>query len=237
MRHAAAGATRAQSLRAQRDQIENQHLVLCQTGQAQQQLQRLERLQAAEYTGHRTQHAGLGAVADDSVTRGFRPHAAQAGRVSVAGDQLQLSLVLVDAGEQHRFAGVQCHIIEQELAAEIVGAVDHQVVTLHEPLGIPGIEPQRVRVDAHFGIQRLYARRGQRRLFAATFGQRVPGLPMQVGGFEPVTVDDTETTHTCAGQVLQHRNTESTGAHHQHRGGPQARLALWPHFAQATWRE
>jgi hypothetical protein len=55
---------------------------------------------------------------------------------------------------------------------------------------------------------------------------------MQVGGFEPVTIDDTETPHTCAGQVLQHRNTKSTGAHHQHGGGSQARLALWPHFAQ-----
>ena len=60
---------------------------------------------------------------------------------------------------------------------------------------------------------------------------------MQVGGFEPVTVDDAETAHACAGEVLQHRNAQAAGADHQHRGGSQARLARGPTSRRATWRE
>ena len=114
-------------------------------GQAQQVFQCLERLQAAEHAGHRAQHTGLRAVADQAIARGFRPHAAQAGRGRIAGHQLQLSLVLIDAGEQHRLAGAQRHVVEQELGAEIVAAIEHQVVALHQALGIAGVESQRVR--------------------------------------------------------------------------------------------
>ena len=87
-------------------------------------------------------------------------------------------------------------------------------------------------VDAHFGIQGPHAGRGQRGLFAAAVGERVPGLAMQVGGFEPVAVDDAEPADAGAGEILQHRHAESAGADHQHRGGAQARLALRPDLAQ-----
>ena len=55
---------------------------------------------------------------------------------------------------------------------------------------------------------------------------------MQVGRLEPVGVDDAEPADAGAGEVLQHRHAEAAGAHHQHGGGAQARLALRPDFAQ-----
>ena len=55
---------------------------------------------------------------------------------------------------------------------------------------------------------------------------------MQVGGFEPVAVDDAEAAHAGAGEVLQHRHAEATGADHQHRGGAQPRLSGGADFAQ-----
>ena len=55
---------------------------------------------------------------------------------------------------------------------------------------------------------------------------------MQVGGFEPVGVDDADAADAGAGEVLQHRNAEAARAHHEHGGGAQSRLALRPDFAQ-----
>ena len=113
-------------------------------GQAQQALERFERLQAAEHAGHRAEHAGFGAIADQPVARGFGPHAAQAGRCAVAAHQLQLAFVLVDAREQHRLAGAQRDVVEQELGGEVVAAVEDQVVT-----GARAVRHCRRRAAAH----------------------------------------------------------------------------------------
>ena len=89
-----------------------------------------------------------------------------------------------------------------------------------------------MRFDAHFGIERAHARGGERGFLAAAVGQRVPGLAMQVRGLEPVAVDDAEPADAGAGEVLQHRHTQSARADHQHRGGAQPRLACGADFAQ-----
>ena len=46
----------------------------------------------------------------------------------VAAHQLQLPFVLVDAREQHRLAGAQREVVEQELGGEVVAAVEDEVV-------------------------------------------------------------------------------------------------------------
>ena len=89
-----------------------------------------------------------------------------------------------------------------------------------------------MRFDAHFGIERAHARRRERGFLAAAVGERVPGLAMQVGRFEPVAVDDAEAADAGAGEVLQHRHAEAAGADHQHGCGAQSRLACGADFAQ-----
>ena len=127
--------------------------------------------------------------------------------------------------------------LSRNLRREVVAAVEDEVVTRGQPLGIAGIETQRVRLDAHLGIQRAHARRRQRGFLAAAIGERIPGLAMQVRWLEPVAVDDAEPADAGAGEVLQHRHAESTGADHQHGGGAQPRLALGPTSRSAIWRE
>ena len=62
----------------ERQEVEDEQFVFELAGQVQQQLHRLERLQATENSRHGAQHAGLGAVAYDAVACGLRPNAAQA---------------------------------------------------------------------------------------------------------------------------------------------------------------
>ena len=139
---------------------------------------------------------------------------------------------MIDAGEQHRLAGAQRQIVEQELRGEVVAAVEDQVVTGGEPIGVAGIETQRVRLDAHFGIERAHALRRERGFLAAAIGERVPGLAMQVRRLEPVAVDDAEAADAGAREILQHRNAETAGADDQHGRRAQARLARGADFAQ-----
>ena len=94
------------------------------------------------------------------------------------------------------------------------------------------VETQCVRFDAYFGIQCAYALRRQRGFLPAAIGQRIPGLAMQVRWLEPVGVDDAEPADARAGEILQHRHAEATGADDQHGSGAQSRLALGSDFAQ-----
>ena len=55
---------------------------------------------------------------------------------------------------------------------------------------------------------------------------------MQVRRLEPVAIDDADAADAGAGEVLQHRHTETAGADHEHRGGAQPRLALRADFTQ-----
>ena len=96
----------------------------------------------------------------------------------------------------------------------------------HEPFGVAGVEAHGVRVDDDFGIQRAHARRRERGFVAGRSRPARTGLAMQVGGFEPVAVDDADAADAGAGEILQHRNAEAARADHEHRGGAQSRLAL-----------
>ncbi len=226
MRHAIRRAPRAQALRAQGDEVEDQHFVGCQPRQAQQHLQRFERLQAAEHAGHGAEHAGLGAVADEAVARGFGPHAAQAGRAGVAAHQLQLAFVLIDAGEQHRLAGAQRHVVEQELGAEVVAAVEDQVVAAATSRSaLPASSRSACASTRTSGLSARTRPAASAAFSLAAVGQRIPGLAMQVRGLEPVAIDDAESADAGAREVLQHRHAESAGADHQHRGRAQSCLA------------
>ena len=128
-------------------------------------------------------------------------------------------------------------VVEQELGREVVAAVDDEIVVGDQPLGVAGVEPQRVRLHANFGIERAHALGGERGLSLAAIVERVPGLAMQIAGLEPVGIDDAEPADACAGEILQHGNAEAARADHQHR---RARRRSWPAAptsCSAIWRE
>ncbi len=134
------GAARTDAGARERAEVEQQHLVVELAGQVEQQLQRLEGLQAAEHRGHGAEYAGLAAVADHAVLQRIGPDAAQAGAAAIGPHDLQLALVLVDAGEDHGPAGAHGRVVQQELGAEVVGAVDDEVVVLEPAIRVRRIE-------------------------------------------------------------------------------------------------
>src|SRR6185437_16443389 len=85
-------------------------------------------LQRAEYSRHRSQHARLGAIAYKAIARGFRPDTSQAGAVTVRTQDLQLPLVLMDAGQDDRLTQLHTDVIQHELRGEVVSAVDDEIV-------------------------------------------------------------------------------------------------------------
>ena len=232
MGDAVGGAARTQPLRAERDQVEDQHFIRCQPGKAQQQLERLECLQTAEHARNRPQHARLGAIAYQAITRGLGPYTSQTRRAVVATYQLQLAFVLIDAREQHRLAQAQRNIVQQELGGEVVAAVEDEIGTFGQCCGVAGIEPHGVRGHLNFGIERAHSLRRELGLGLAAVGQRVPGLAMQVGGLQMVRIHDGEPADTRARQVLQHRHAQPARTHHQHRRATQALLSRRTHLTQ-----
>ena len=154
--------------------------------QIQQQLQCLERLQAAEHAGHGTEDSGLGAVADEAVAGRFRPHAAQTGAAALRPHDLKLPLVLIHAGENDRLAQSHARVIQDELGREVVRAVDDRA-SRRDDCGRRGrVEPHRVSMYLDLGVQRAQARGGELDLGLAHVRQAVERLPVEVRCLQPI---------------------------------------------------
>jgi hypothetical protein len=149
--------SRAQTLRVEADQVEDQHFARIESRRRPNNS--FERLEApGDCRTHRAWGStSFGAVAHQAIARRHRPHAAQAGRGFITAHHLELSFVLVDACEQHRLVGAQRQFVEQELRREVVAAIEKEIVTGGQPFGVAGVQTQRVRLDAHFRIQCVYA--------------------------------------------------------------------------------
>ena len=118
-----------------------------------------QRLQRAEDPGYRAEHAGFGAVADHAVGDGVRPKAAQAGVARLRLVDLQLAFVLVDAGEDCGPAREHRGVVDQELGAKIVAAIDHDVVARDQRERVVGVEAHGVCFDVHGRVDSLDAPR------------------------------------------------------------------------------
>ena len=62
---------------------------------------------------------------------------------------LQLPLVLIDAREHRGAPREHRRVVDQELGAEIIAAVDHDVVSAHQAQGIVGVEADGMGLDAN----------------------------------------------------------------------------------------
>ncbi len=184
-----------------------------------------QRLQRAESSGDRTEHAGFGAVADDSVRRRLGPQAPQAGMARRRPVDLQLPFVLVDAREDRGPLRQHRGIVDQELGAEIVAAIDHEVVLADQGEGIVRGEAGRVRLNMHLGIEPSHGGFRQRGLRLAHIRQGVQRLSVQVARIELVGIDRSQEADAGTREVLQHRASEAAGADDQHAA---AASVAWP---------
>ena len=98
------------------------------TGHTQENLDGEQSLQCAECAGYGAQNSRFRAIADHAIGVRVGPETAQAGVVRLRLVHLQLTLELVDAGEHCGPVREHRGIVDQELGAEVVAAVDHDVI-------------------------------------------------------------------------------------------------------------
>ena len=114
----------------------------------QQDLEREQCLHRTEGTRHGSEDSRFGAVADDAVRRRLGPQAAQTRMRRLRLVHLQLSLVLIDAREHRRPPRKHGCVVDEELGAKIVAAVDDDVVIADEFEGIGSGEASGMGLDA-----------------------------------------------------------------------------------------
>ena len=165
-------ARRPQSPLAEIEQVHEQQFVAQLPRQAEQQLQHFHRLQAAEDGGHRSEHAGLAAIADQAIPRRLRPLAAEARTAIVRADDLELSFILIDARDHRRLAGAHRRIVDQELGREVVAAIDDDVRT-----GDQAVRARRRRSDRRARSTRIDGLKAASRAAATS----ALGRPMSAG--------------------------------------------------------
>ncbi len=143
-----------------------------------------------------------------------------------------MAFVLVDARQNGGLARGHAHIVDQELGAEVVRAIDHQVPAGDDVGGILCVEAQAIGLYVDIGIERAQPLGRELCLGLSYGGKTVQRLTVQVRGFQAVAIDDSDATDPCARQVAQHRNTQSSGTDHQDARRAQFRLAGFTNFLQ-----
>ena len=225
-RDAAAAAGRLQFDAGKRREIQQEHLSVQLSRHSEQDLQAQHRLQGAADPGHRTEHARLRAISDHAVCGRIRPQAAQARLPALGLVDLQLALVLVDAREHGGTRSEHRRIVDEEFRAEIVAAVDHEIVGANQIERIVGVEAYRMGLNGHARVDGRGRGARQLRFGQADIGQREHGLAMQIARLEGVRIHDPEMPDSRARQILQHRAAEAAGADDEHAARGELRLAV-----------
>ncbi len=187
-------------------------------------------LQRAERTRHGPQHAGLRAIAHHAVGERIRPEATQAGVPRLRFVYLDLSLVLVHAGEDRRLSREHGGIVDQVLGAKIIAAVDDDVMAADQFERVVGVELGGVRFNLHAGIDGRDRGAGQISLRLAHIGERVNRLAMQITGIEHIGIDQPQETHARAREVLHDRTSKASQADDEDPCGRKLRLASGADF-------
>ena len=187
-------------------------------------------LQRAERTRHGSQHAGFRAIADHAVGERIRPEAAQTGVPRLRFVYLQLSLVLIDAGEHRRLPREHGGIVDQVLGAKIIAAVDDEVVAADQFERVVGVELGGMGFDLHAGIDGRDRGAGQIGLRFADIGERVNRLAMQITGIQHIGIDQPQESHARAREVLHDRTAQASQADDQDPCGRKLRLASGADF-------
>ena len=172
------------------------------------------------------------AIAHHAVRGRIRPQAAQARLPALGLVDLQLALVLVDAREHGGTCCEHRRIVDEEFRAEIVAAVDHEIVGANQVERIGFVEARHMGLDGHGRVDGRDRGARQLRLGQAGIGQRENGLTMQIARLEGVRIHDPEMPDSRARQILQHRAAEAAGADDEHAARGELRLAVRAHLLE-----
>jgi hypothetical protein len=123
-------------------------------------------------------------------------------------------------------------VVDQKFGSEVVGAIDDEIVFGQEARAVLGIQSTYVNVNIDVRVQGAYTGCGELRLRLAAVGEGVPGLSMQVRGFEMISINERETTDPRAGKILQYRDAETSGTDDGDTRGAKPGLTRSPDLAE-----
>ncbi len=179
-----------------------------------QQLERLQRLQAADHAHQRTDHArlaagqlGLAAMPVQAVIAGagFQPRI----------EHGELSLETNRRTADQRLSGLHAGCIDRLADGEIVRAVEHQIDLGNHCIQRVGIQPAAIRNQAHMRVQCFQPGHGGVDLVQAKRWCVVNDLTLQVGQVQRVEVGQMQFANPCSREIQRYRRAEPTETDNQ----------------------
>ncbi len=158
---------------------------------AEQEFDRLGRLEQTDDTGQYAQHAGFRAAWRKRGRRRLGIEAAIA-RPLVRLEDGQLTLEAEDAAVHDRFVGDERGIVQQVARREVIGAVDDDIVVGDDARHVAFIQTLDVGDDLDIGVQGLDAFARGLGLILTNATRIMDNLALQVALFHHVGIDDAD---------------------------------------------
>ena len=204
------------------ERVEEQQLPGQRVAGAEDQLQRLVRLERADDPGEDAEHATLGAARCELGRRRGREETAVA-RPFAGVEHRDLALEPVDRAVHDRDVVPDRRVVDEVPGREVVGAVDDHVPAVTEdPLDVLGGQPLLERDDLHVGVERLERPLRREHLGLAEPVGGVHDLALQVRVVDDVGVDDAERARR---RRPRGRATRASRAHRRRSAGRERRAA------------
>src|SRR6202035_1443156 len=196
---------------------------------ADDELDRLVRLESADDPRQHPEDPALGAGGDEAGRRRLGEEAAVAGTPGAPEDRhlaLEAEDRPVDVGLARKDAGV----VDEVAGGKVVGAVDDDVVGGEELHGVAGVQARVVRHQLDQRVDLVEAGERGVELRPADVRAAVEHLAMEIRLVDDVELDEPEGADPRRRQVETDRRAQAAAADHQHAGGLQPPLPLGAHL-------
>ncbi len=191
---------------------------------ADNELDRLGRLEGPDDPGEHAEDAGLRARRDELGRRRLGVQAPVA-RTGACVKDAHLALEPVDRAVDVRLAEEDAGVVDEVAGREVVRPVDDKVVAVQHVERVGGVEPPVVRDDRRPRVERRQAPGRRLELRPADVVRGVEDLPLEVGELDRVEVDQPEGPDPRCREVQRGRRAEAAGAYEEDLGAPEGSLA------------
>ena len=144
-------------------------------------------------------------------------------------DRRQLAFKAKHAGRDERCLGKETRIVDEKAGGEVIRAVEHDVVLFDQGDDVLSIDQLVIGVDGDLRIDGgqcffpgFHFRHSQR-------GGGVEDLSLQVREVDDITVDETDRTDSCCGEIQSRRGAEPSCPDDQYFRLAQLELTLTAH--------
>ena len=131
-----------------------------------------------------------------------------------------------------RFASHHTGIVDEELDGEVVGAIHHKVILLHQVEGIVCHQELTVGFHFHVWIDGIDGLLGRLHLPLIHIGRGVDDLSLQVAQIHHIAIHNADGAHTSRCQIHCHRGTQSACTHDEHTSFSYLFLSFHAHVLQ-----